>query len=202
MLTVKEWEQIRRAYYVEQKSIREIARETGHARRTISRMIDAESPPTYRRRSPKKAHKLGPYKQQIQQLLAQNAGLPRKQRWTAPMIYKEIQKAGFAGAESTVRHYVGQVRKLLKPPATYLPLAFDPGTDAQVDWGEGDVILNGEQITVQLFYMKLAYSRRTFMMAFPSQKQEAFFMGHVHGFHGFHFFEGVSQPKGEKLLTG
>lgn len=190
MLTVKEWEQIRRAYYVKQKSIREIARETGHARRTISRMIDAEAPPTYQRRRPRKAHKLGPYKQQIQQLLAQNASLPRKQRWTAPMIYKEIQKAGFAGAESTVRHYVGQVRKLLKPPATYLPLAFDPGTDAQVDWGEGDVILNGEQITVQLFYMKLAYSRRTFMMAFPTQKQEAFFMGHVHA---FHFFEGVPQ---------
>lgn len=190
MLTVKDWEQIRRAYYVEHKSIREIARETGHARRTISRMIDAEAPPTYRRRSPKEAHKLGPYKQTIQQLLAQNASLPRKQRWTAPMIYKEIQKAGFAGAESTVRHYVGQVRKLLKPPATYLPLAFDPGTDAQVDWGEGAVILNGEQTTVQLFYMKLAYSRRTFMMAFPSQKQEAFFMGHVHA---FDFFEGVPQ---------
>ena len=32
---MKQWEQIRRAYYVEEKSIREIARETGHARRTI-----------------------------------------------------------------------------------------------------------------------------------------------------------------------
>ncbi|MBK8904540.1 MAG: transposase [Anaerolineaceae bacterium] len=89
-----------------------------------------------------------------------------------------------------MRHYVGQVRKLLKPPPTYLPLEFDPGTDAQVDWGEGDVLMNGEQITVQLFFMKLAYSRHTFMMAFPSQKQEAFFMGHVHA---FHFFEGVPQ---------
>ncbi len=190
MLTVNDWEQIRRAYYVEQKSIREIARETGHARRTVSRMLDAEAPPSYRRSVPKKAHKLGPYKQQIQTLLAQNASLPRKQQWTAPQIYKEIQKAGYAGAESTVRHYVGQVRKLLKAPPTYLPLEFDPGTDAQVDWGEGDVIMKGEQITVQLFYMKLAYSRRTFMMAFPSQKQEAFFLGHVHA---FRFFEGVPQ---------
>ena len=43
MLTVKNWEQIRRAYYVEQKSMREIARETGYARRTIRRMIDAEA---------------------------------------------------------------------------------------------------------------------------------------------------------------
>lgn len=190
MLTVKQWEQIRRAYYVEQKSIREIARETGHARRTISRMLDLEAPPTYQRRQPKRAHKLGPYKKRIQELLAQNQTLPRKQRWTAPMIFREIEQEGFQGAESTVRHYVGQVRKLLRQPPVYLPLEFDPGSDAQVDWGEGDVIMNGEQITVQLFFMKLAYSRRTFMMAFPSQKQEAFFMGHVRA---FDFFEGVPQ---------
>ena len=119
MLTVKKWEQIRRAYYIEQKSIREIARETGHARRTIDRMLELEAPPTYRRRRPKRAHKLGPYKEHIQELLAQNQSLPRKQRWTAPMIFKEIEKAGFQGAESTVRHYVGQVRKLLRQPPVY-----------------------------------------------------------------------------------
>jgi len=190
MMTVKQWEQIRRAYYVEQKSIREIARETGHARRTIGRMLDLEAPPTYRRHPPKRAHKLGPYKKRIQELLGQNQTLPRKQRWTAAMICKEIEKEGYQGAASTVRHYVGQVRKLLRQPPLFLPLEFDPGTDAQVDWGEGDVIMNGRQTTVQLFVMKLAYSRRAFMMAFPSQKQEAFFMGHVHA---FDFFEGVPQ---------
>ncbi len=188
MLTVKAWEQIRRAYYVEEKSIREIARESGHARRTIKRMVEATEPPRYRRCKPKPAPKLGPYKKQIEKLLVQNKTLPRKQRWTTPMIFKEIEKDGYQGAESTVRHYVSQLRKQQRRPAVYLPLEFDPGSDAQVDWGEGDVIMNGEQITVQLFLMKLSYSRRTFMMAFPSQKQEAFFMGHVQA---FSFFEGV-----------
>ncbi|MHC4469090.1 MAG: IS21 family transposase, partial [Planctomycetota bacterium] len=89
-----------------------------------------------------------------------------------------------------MRHYVGQARKLLRRPAVYLPLEFDPGTDAQVDWGEAVVVMNGEEITVQLFYMKLSYSRRTFMMAFPCQKQEAFFLGHVRS---FDFFGGVPQ---------
>jgi transposase len=137
MLTVKAWEQIRRDYYVEHKSIREIARETGHARRTVSRMVELEEPPTYRRRRSKEAPKLGPYKERIQALLAQNATLPRKQRWTSPLIYREICRDGYQGAESTVRHYVGQARKLLHRPPVYLPLEFDPGTDAQADWGEG-----------------------------------------------------------------
>jgi len=190
MLTVKKWEQIRRAYHVEEKTIREIARETGHARRTVKRMIESDEPPGYQRRQPYRAYKLGPYKERIQALLAENKQLPRKQRWTAPMIFREIQKDGFQGAESTVRHYVGQVRKLQRKLPVFLPLEFDPGTDAQVDWGEGDVIMNGEQITIQLFYLKLSYSRRTFMMAFPNQKQEAFFSGHVQA---FDFFEGVPQ---------
>ena len=41
----------------------------------------------------------------------------------------------------------------------------------------------GERVTVQLFYMRLSYSRRLFMMAFPTQKQEAFLEGHVRAFH-------------------
>jgi len=48
------------------------------------------------------------------------------------------------------------------------------------------VILAGEHITVQLFVMRLCYSRRTFAMAFPTQRQEAFFEGHVRAFHHFH----------------
>ena len=61
MLTVKDWDQIRRAFYTDGKSIREIARETGHARRTVTRMVEADEPPKYKRRGPKRAPKLGPY---------------------------------------------------------------------------------------------------------------------------------------------
>jgi transposase len=190
MLTVKGWEEIRRAYHIEEKSLREIVRETGRAWRTVKKMAESEEPPRYQRQEAVAAHKLGPYKERIQELLGQNKRLPRKQRWTAPRIFRQIREEGYSGAESTVRHYVGQARKLQKQPAVYLPLAFDPGTDAQVDWGEGDVILNGQQVTVQLFLMKLSYSRRTFMMAFAAQKQEAFFAGHVAA---FDFFGGVPQ---------
>ena len=188
MVTVTEWEQIRRGYHVDNKSIRQLARETGRARRTIRRMVASEQPPSYQRQKPAPARKLGSFKERIEEMLKQNATLPRKQRWTSPRNYAQIQEEGYGGAESTVRHFVGQVRKQLKKPAVFLPLEFDPGSEAQVDWGEGDVIFNGIQTTVQLFYMKLSYSRRTFMMAFPAQKQECFFAGHVAA---FDFFGGV-----------
>jgi hypothetical protein len=96
-----------------------------------------------------------------------------------------------------VRSYVGLQRRDKKRPV-YLPLEFDPGTDAQVDWGEAQVILAGEPVTVQLFYLRLCYSRRTFVRAYPSQKQEAFFEGHVQA---FHFFQGVPQRISYDNLT-
>ena len=52
-------------------------------------------------------------------------------------------------------------------------------------WGEAEIILKGERTTAQLFVMRLNYSRRIFVKAFASQKQEAFFQGHVDAFHHF-----------------
>lgn len=185
MIDVEIWEQIRRAYYLEQKSIREIERETGHAWRTVKRIIESGEPSKYVLKEGRDAPKLGPYREEISELLKQNLHLPVKQRYTSSRIYQLLREKGFTGAESTVRHYVGQVRKAQRRPAVFLPLAFDPGQDAQVDWGEAVVILAGVQVTVQLFVMRLCYSRRTFVMAFPSQKQEAFFQGHVEAFQHF-----------------
>ena len=47
MIDVESWEQIRRAYYIEQKSMREIGRETGHAWRTVKRIIESGEPSKY-----------------------------------------------------------------------------------------------------------------------------------------------------------
>jgi transposase len=187
MIQVEDREQIRRAYFVEGKSVRKIARELGHSRPTVRQAIEAAEPSEYTLTVARPAPVLGPYKVSLDRLLEENQQLPRKQRYTSHKMYKAICAEGYTGGESTVRGYVGQHRHDKKRPV-YLPLEFDPGTDAQVDWGEGAVILAGEQMTVQLFFMRLCYSRRVFVMAFPAQKQEAFFEGHVQA---FHFFQGI-----------
>ena len=65
MLTVTDWEQIRRAYHVQEKSINEIMRETGHAFRTVKKMVESDQPPNYKRKAPYRATKLGPYREQV-----------------------------------------------------------------------------------------------------------------------------------------
>jgi transposase len=112
----------------------------------------------------------------------------RKQRYTAHKIYELLYAEGYRGSEGSIHNYVSQERKRRKHRQTYLPLEFDPGQDAQVDWGEAEVEMAGKRIMVQFFVMRLNYSKVRFVMAFPFQKQEAFFEGHIQA---FHFFGGV-----------
>lgn len=183
MIQVEDREVIRRAYFDEHKSIRKIAAEGHHARDTVRAALrDEPAIPAYTLTVPRAAPKLGAYKAKIEELLGQNAELPRKQRYTAHTIYKALLALGYTGSEVSVRRHVAQVRQRDGKRDVFLPLEFDPGQDAQVDWGEADVIMAGEQITVQLFILRLCYSRKVFVRAYPTQKQEAFFEGHVLAF--------------------
>jgi transposase len=188
MRTVEDYEAIRRAYFLESQSIREISRELHHARRLVRKAIANAEPEQYKLTQARDAPVLAPYKPNIDQLLKESQGLPRKQRYTAHKIFELIQKAGYTGSEGSVHNCVCQWKKAHTARSAYLPLEFDPGEDAQVDWGEAQVEIGGVRMTVQVFVMRLNYSKARFVMAFPFQKQEAFFEGHIQG---YHFFGGV-----------
>ena len=185
MLIVRNWEKVRRMYHSEKKSLREIERETGHTYRTLKKAVDSEEPPVYKKREKQASPILGPYKERIKELLEESKRLPRKQRYTSSKIYELLTKEGYVGAESTVRHHLSQVRKRENRPKFYLPLSYEAGEDGQVDWGEGVVVLQGKRVKVQLFVMCLSYSRRMFVRAYPSMKQESFFEGHAKAFEFF-----------------
>lgn len=182
MLKVDKIERIRQAYYVEGKSMRQIEREYHHSWRTIKKALASPEAGQYTLKEPREAPVLGPYKSRIEELLAENEQLPGKHHLTGHRIFQVLQKEGYQGSESGVRVYLWQLRKSQRSVKVYLPLEFEPGQDAQVDWGEAQVILAGEQVTVQLFVLRLCYSRKLFVMAFPAQKQECFYAGHVAAF--------------------
>lgn len=190
MISVEDRETIRLAYFKDKKSLRQIAADLHIARKTVCKAIESAEAETYKLSEPRPAPILGPFKPRIDELLQENKHLPPKQRYIGHTIFKEIQKAGYQGSESTVRGYIGQRRQERRRPKVYIPLEFDPGTDAQADWGEAVVEIAGQRVTVQIFYMRLCYSRKLFMMAFPAQRQEAFFEAHVQA---FHHFQGIPQ---------
>ncbi len=177
MIKVSKKEEIRRAYYNEQKSLRQIAREYHCCRRTIHKALASAEAEHYTRKTTPDSPVLGKYKDRIEELWRGNAQLPPKQRLTGKKIYQQIRREGYEGSEARVQSYLVELRKKSKIVPTFLPLEFDPGQDGQVDWGEAVVEIAGERQTVQLLVLRLNYSRKLFVRAYPRQKQEAFFEG-------------------------
>jgi transposase len=178
-------ERLRRSYYLEKKSLRQIAHEEGYCRETIKKAISDASPRTYNMTQPRPAIVLGPYQLRVEELLTENEQLPRKQRYTAHRIFEVLHAEGYTGSESRIRQYIGAWRHTHQTQKLFLPLDYDPGQDAQCDWGEATAIIAGVKQTVQFFVMRLSYSHRTFLMTFPTQRQESFLYGHVQAFHHF-----------------
>jgi transposase len=177
---VDQREQIRRAYFIEGRSIRQIARERHHDRRTVRKALHDAGPPRYTLWEPHPRPILGPFLGVIDHWLEEDQQRPSKQRHTARRIYHRlVAERGFRGGESTVRQYVREHRP--NRPQVFIPLEHDP-SEAQVDWGRAQVIMAGCQTSVRLFCFRLCYSQKSFVMAFPTERREAFFAGHLAGF--------------------
>jgi transposase len=99
-----------------------------------------------------------------------------------------MEEHGFTGGESTVREYVRKHRP--RERSLFIPLAYEPGEDAQCDFGEGQIILGGRRVAAQFLCMRLCFSKVPFVMVFPHQRQEAFFEGQKEA---FTFFGGTPQ---------
>ncbi len=187
MIQVDEKETIRRLYFIKRHSIRQIAEELYHSRKTVRKAIADASVPQYRLTAPKPSPVMGAYINKVMEWLEKDKSQPVKQRHTAHRIYKRlVGECGFTGAERTVREHVSKLKQRFTEMA--IPLEFDPGADAQCDWGEAQVCMNDEIINAQVLCMKLSYSGKPFVMAFPTQRQEAFFEGQRQA---FEWYEGV-----------
>jgi transposase len=187
MIQVDEKETIRRLYFIQRYSIREISKELHHSRKTVRKAIRDASVPKYHLVQARLSPVMDPFKAIIERWLEEDKRQPRKQRHTAHRVYERLVKEHcFSGSERTVRQYVSRLKPNFQE--MFIPLEFDPGADAQCDWGEAFVYMDDKLVPVQVLCMKLSYSGKPFVMAFPTQRQEAFFEGQHQA---FNWYQGV-----------
>lgn len=134
MLTPDDRERIRRSFYLDKKSVRQIATDEGRSRETIRRAISNTPAKSYQLKEVRPAPLFRPFQPRAEELLTHNDSLPRKQQYTARRIFEVIQSEGYQGCESRIRQYVSEWKHLHQTPEVFLPLEFDPGQDGQVDW--------------------------------------------------------------------
>jgi len=187
MLTVEHYELIRRKHFIDGMSSRAIAHELGHSRKTIAKALRQAVPPGYRRAVPAACPVMDKFASIVEAWREQDQQRPAKQRHTAQRIYERLSdEHEFKGSSSTIRRYIHKSRSCQAP--VFMPLAFDPGEEAQVDWHEGWIIERGVQRKAQFFYMRLCYSKASFVRAYERADLISFLDGHVKA---FEYFRGV-----------
>jgi transposase len=187
MLRVELFEQIRRDARRDGLSVRALAHRYRVHRRTVRQALAAAMPPP-RKAPPRAAPVLGPWKALIIDWLRADLQAPRKQRHTARRIWQRLcDEYGATVAEPTVRAFVGKVRAELRAAVTevVVPQFHPPGAEAECDFGECYVDLDGVRTKLHLFVLRLSASGRAFHRAYPTQAQEAFLEGHVAAFAHF-----------------
>jgi len=109
MITVDTIGRVRRAYFVQGRKIKAIARELKMARNTVRDIVRAEEgrAATERRyhRAVQPLPRLGAYVASLEQILADNAKRPKRERLTYQRIFGELMLAGYAGGHDAVRRY-------------------------------------------------------------------------------------------------
>jgi transposase len=129
------------------------------------------------RKSPQRASKLDPYKNDIVRML-------EKHPFSAMQILIRIGQDGYDGGYSILKEYVRKVRP--KKIKAFLKLCFAPGECAQVDWGSyGSVAVGSTHRRLSFFVMVLCHSRMMYVAFTVSQTMEHFLACHQDAFQFF-----------------
>ena len=174
---------VRRSVYVEGLSERAAARRFGLARETVRKMLRDRLPPGYRRHQPVRRPKLDAFTGIIDQILSDDQHRPKKQRHTAKRICERLRaEHAFTGGDTIVKASVRE--QTLGRQEMFVPLAHPPG-DAQVDFGEALVVIDGAERKAHDLVVDLPHSDEAFVKAFPAETTEAFCDGHTAAFSSF-----------------
>ncbi|SHJ29482.1 Integrase core domain-containing protein [Wenxinia saemankumensis] len=184
MLVVETIAKIRRAYFQDKKPIKQICRELRVSRNTVRRVIRSGATEFSYERSVQPQPKIGPWKDELDRMLAENTRKPKRDRLTRIRIFEELQSLGYEGGYDAVRRYASSWTKTEREAsaAAYVPLSFDPGEAYQFDWSHEVVLIDGVTTTVKVAHVRLCYSRMLFVRAYPRETQEMVFDAHDKAF--------------------
>ena len=103
MLTVDHYELIRRKVEIDGETQRDVAKELGHSRKTVTKALKLRIPPGYQLTKPRPRPVIEPVRHIIDTWLEQNKKARRKQKQTAMRIYEHLRdEYGFKGHYDTV----------------------------------------------------------------------------------------------------
>ncbi|HEY5645524.1 MAG TPA: IS21 family transposase [Pseudomonadales bacterium] len=181
---------IRREYFVRGRSIKEIVRDLHVSRNTVRKVVRSGVTEFRYERGRQALPKLGPWRDELDGLLAANEGKAARERLTLIRLFETLSELGYEGGYDAVRRYAKgwRRRRGAALAEAYVPLSFAPGEAYQFDWSHEIVVMGGTTVTVKVAHVRLCHSRMPFVRAYPRESQEMVFDAHDRA---FAFFKGA-----------
>ena len=181
---------IRRAHFVQGKTIKEIVRELHVSRNTVRKVLRSGETAFSYQRERQPLPRIGPFQAELDRLLEANEGKAARERLTHIRIFEELRGLGYEGGYDAVRRYARGWRRVRSATVAgaFVPLSFAPGEAYQFDWSHEVVLLNGATVTVKVAHVRLCHSRMFYIRAYPRETQEMVLDAHDRA---FAFFKGA-----------
>ncbi|MGW2206975.1 IS21 family transposase [Streptomyces sp. NPDC001774] len=172
----------------EKLSIHELSRRYGVHRRLVREALTSPWPTPRKPKAPRPSV-LDPFKETIDAILRADLKAPRKQRHTVKRVFDRlVAEHGMTDVSyGRVRDYIAKRRPEIwaeagRAPEMFIAQTHRPGEEAEVDFGDVYVNINGVRTLCYLFVFRLSFSGKAVHRVFLSQGHEAFFEGHLHAF--------------------
>ena len=192
MMSVDLIGQIRRAYFEQGRSIKEIVRTLSVSRATVRKVIRGAEMTAFRytARAAQPSPKLGPWIKDLVEILEAEAKLPRRERRSTQRLFETLRGRGYDGAHDSVHRFAKAWRndRRRTPAQAYVPMSFAPGEAYQFDWSHETITFQGLPLMVKAAHMKLSHSRMPFVRVYFRETQELVFDAHDKA---FAFYGGV-----------
>lgn len=160
-------------------TISDIARETGHDRKTIRAIVKGPTISPQKRK--RRAKKLDPFVSYLEKRIQEGVLNCNK-------LLEEIRQRGYQGSRSLLKTFVQPYRQARRPVAT-VRFETEPGEQAQVDWAHfGYIEHGGRRRKLYAFVMTLGWSRASYLEFTVSIEAAWWLRCHLHA---FHYFGGV-----------
>lgn len=188
MIKVGTLAKIRRLYFRDKLSIKEICRQTGLSRNTVrawlreSEMVEPKYPPR------KIVTKLDDYANTLRTWLKADSGRNKRERRTKGQMWLELCALGYTGSYGRVCAFARDWRAsegLAAAKGAFIPLKFAHGEAFQFDWSTEYTFIGGLRRRVELAHTKLCASRAFWLVAYPGQGHEMLFDAHARAFGAF-----------------
>jgi transposase len=184
MLVVETIAKIRRLHLGQGLPIKAICRQLGLSRKVVRKVLRSGATEFRYERAEQPQPKLGAWRDELDRLLAENAGRASRERLTLMRVFEALRGLGYAGGYDAVRRYARgwQRSKSEVSAAAFVPLSFAAGEAYQFDWSHEVVVMAGATMTVKVAHMRLCHSRMMFVRAYPRESQEMVFDAHDRAF--------------------